>query len=446
MAKPKVNIQLKNANYPSGRRPIIMVVSFKNKRSLISLGHSAHPAMWDKTAKRCTLDDPEAEVINGVIYEYKDHAKFLIDELENQRKRKKLQEIPQTAADIAGEILKDKQPEKATKKQEAERVIQQKKNDLDFIEYGENEVEITRKRGQYGLAGRYSASITKLKKWHDAAASANKGRYMVSEMKMKDIVTFHAEYLLGELKNHKSTAHVTIRNLKTIYNRAVKEYPYLKQYQNPFNDLNIKLPRNEKKVPALSFDDMKKLATVKLPEDMGKSRDIFIFCYECMGIRISDAIALKWSQVQGDEIVINARKTDKLLQAEITEPMRKILDRYKGESPEYVFGLLRSDMTDEYIAQWIKTCTVVINRHLKRIAAIAAIKSIPHSAMRTHLARHSFAHHVYADTLNIQLVKEICQHEDIRITERYIGRLGFKELKKQMQNYRNERKKNGLTL
>jgi integrase len=425
MAKPTINIVLKNAGYPSGRRPILMVVSFKNERRKIPLGHTAHPDLWDRKAKRCTADDPDAEVINGVINEYLDYTSNLTAMLEKNRILEQLPEIPLTAAEIEHTILKKKQPEKATKKFD---------QDLDFFVYADRQIELARKGGQFGTAGRYRAAVEKYRTWR-------KGKCMVSQMTLTDLKNYHYEYLLGELKNGNNTAHVSVRNLKTIYNRAVIEHPFLKEYTNPFKGLDIKLEPANNQIFALSWEDIKKLDAVKLPPAMSRSRDIFLFCYWCMGIRVSDAISLKWSQVSKEHIFIKARKTKKPLKEKMRPNIKKILDRYKGVSPDYVFGLLDSKMTDEVIAEQIKASTAFINKCLKKIAAIADIQSVPHSAMRSHLARHTLAHHVYADTMNIQLVKAICQHDDIRITENYIGQLGFEEVSEQMDDYWEQREK-----
>ena len=430
MATPSLTIILKNAGYPSGRKPIMLGVTYKGKRELINIKKTAHPDMWDAIRKRCTREDPDADVINGVIDEYVGYAKTLLKMLENTRQLEQLPDIPHNAAEISYMILKKKQPEK---------VVDVVQNDLDFFEYALREVDLTWQRKQYGLHARYSSAIAKYKAW------CNGKPRMISEMTRKDIENYHAKYLLGDLKNQKSTAHVSVRILKTIYNRARKSYPFLEKYPNPFTDTGITQPRNEKKVPHLTFDDVKRLADVQLPPGMSRSRDIFLFCYECLGIRISDAISLKWSQIDRGYVSLNVRKTDKLLQAEVTPYMKAILKKYQG-NPEYVFGFLNDGMSDEFISKQIKTSTALINKDLKKIARIAVLQGVKPNEMRTHLARHTLAHHVYANTKNIQLVKEICQHEDIRITERYIGRLGFKEVLDLMKEYRNDLQHKGLIL
>jgi integrase len=428
MTKPTINISLKNANYPSGRMPIIMVITHRKERRRISLGRTAHPDTWDKVTKQCTKADPEAEVINNIIQDYCNTANSIIKLLETNASLEKLPEIQESSADIERLILEKKQPQKVAKKLH---------DDLSFFEYANTEIDRLGDLKQYGLQSRYSSAVNKYKAW-------SKGERLVSQMTTEEIQNYHAKYLIKKLGNEKSTAHVSVRILKTIYRRAKKIYPFLAAYPDPFIDANIKQDTNKKEIDRLTTADLKKLETVKLTGTLDRTRDIFLFCYECLGIRVSDAISLKRSQIKKDVVVLNVRKTDKLLKAEITPYMQSILDKYK-DNDIYVFGLLNKRMTEEQIARQIKASTALLNKDLKKIGKIAGI-SIPPEKMRTHLARHSLAHHVYLETNNIQLVKVICQHEDIRITENYIGRLGFEEVTEKMREYRLGLSKKGLGL
>jgi site-specific recombinase XerD len=434
MNLPKVSIGLKDAKYPSGRKPVELTITYKKERKRILIQQTAHPDMWDKVNKVCTPADPDAETINNVISDYLNTANKIITKYKTNAELNQLPQIPETVTDIHREILERKNPENKNLK----KLI--RLDDLDFFEYAAREIEILGNKGKYGLKSRYSSAVSKYGKWCNPDDEIKVVKY-ISEMTTNDIIDYHSKYLIKQLGNEESTAHLSVRILKTIYGRARKAYPYLQQYPNPFENTQITVSPNNKEVERLTLEDIQKLAALDLVGTMDKSRDVFLFCYECLGIRVSDAICLKKSQIK-NEIRLKARKTNKALGAEITPYMESIIDKYKDNTP-YLFGLLQKGMTEEQIAQQIKSATALINKDLKKIGKIAGL-SITGDKMRTHLARHSLAHHVYDETKNIQMVKEICQHSDIRITENYIGRLGFDGLKEKMRDYRRSIKEKGL--
>ena len=92
------------------------------------------------------------------------------------------------------------------------------------------------------------------------------------------------------------------------------------------------LKQTQKKIIFLTKDEMQKVRDLELDEStryLEPVRDIFLFC--CFsGLRYSDAVSLRWSDVKEDHIEVTTVKTADSLMIEINKMMRTILDKYKN--------------------------------------------------------------------------------------------------------------------
>ena len=121
--------------------------------------------------------------------------------------------------------------------------------------------------------------------------------------------------------------------------------------------------------------------------------DIFIFsCFT--GLRVSDLISLKWSEVNMDENIISHRQYKnhahkaKLLYIPLNDTSREILERWKDKHEEFVFGMLPSgyDLSNATDFKKIKNAkTRTINQSLR---SIGDKMGLPFN-LHIHIARHS---------------------------------------------------------
>lgn len=168
----------------------------------------------------------------------------------------------------------------------------------------------------------------------------------------------------------------------------------------------------------MQWDDMTNLVRRLLyDEDYKMSLLIAIGCF--WGLRISDILSLRWSQILNvDEFTIKEKKTDKLRTIRINAQLKRhITDCFKGIVPININAPV-------FISQKGTIYTVQrINVILKEIKAKYKLKVQNFSC---HSLRKTFGRQVYnqnSENAELALVKlmELFNHSSVAITKRYLG-------------------------
>lgn len=148
---------------------------------------------------------------------------------------------------------------------------------------------------------------------------------------------------------------------------------------------------------------------VQLPEGttLFKSLEMYLFSCYC-GLRISDVVTLKWSEVDLENglIVKTQVKTKEEVKAPIFEYTRALL--LKKSNSGKLLG------TDGYV--FGDSCIQVINRRLKELAEMAGVDK----HITFHLARHTFATLLVMDGVSIYKIQKFLGHKSVGMTERYL--------------------------
>ena len=148
---------------------------------------------------------------------------------------------------------------------------------------------------------------------------------------------------------------------------------------------------------------------VQLPEGttLYKSLEMYLFSCYC-GLRISDVVTLKWSEVDLEKslIVKTQVKTKEEVKAPIFEYTRAIL--LKKSKSGRLLG------TDGYV--FGDSCIQVINRRLKELADMAGIDK----HITFHSSRHTFATLLVMDGVSIYKIQKFLGHKSVGMTERYL--------------------------
>lgn len=148
---------------------------------------------------------------------------------------------------------------------------------------------------------------------------------------------------------------------------------------------------------------------VQLPEGttLFKSLEMYLFSCYC-GLRISDVVTLKWSEVdlENSLIVKTQVKTKEEVKAPIFEYTRALL--LKKSNSGKLLG------TDGYV--FGDSCIQVINRRLKELAEMAGVDK----HITFHMSRHTFATLLVMDGVSIYKIQKFLGHKSVGMTERYL--------------------------
>ena len=204
-----------------------------------------------------------------------------------------------------------------------------------------------------------------------------------------------------------------IYNLAIAANRADRnDYPFGKgKYQ-------IKIP--EAKKIGLTVEELKKLESAQdLNPANQHALNVWLLSFYFAGVRITDIIQLKWSDLKDDRLYYRMNKNDKLVSLLIPIKAQEILNKYsviRTVDSDLVFPELRGiDLSDEIMVRTrIKTVTRNFNRQLGRIAKKLDIEK----KLTMHIARHSFGN-ISGDRIPIQLLQKLYRHSSVTTTMMY---------------------------
>lgn len=176
----------------------------------------------------------------------------------------------------------------------------------------------------------------------------------------------------------------------------------------------------------LTQEEMSKFVNIDRSLISDKNVDVlkmFKFSYISCGLRVSDIITLRWSDINFEkkELCKILFKTRRRNIIPLTDEALKILEEWKGRHNIFVFGLLPDDFdlkNEETLRTRRNSITATINKSLRRISEIAQIDK----KVTCHMARHSWAVNALEQGMPISMISELMGHANVEVTEKVYAR------------------------
>ncbi len=168
----------------------------------------------------------------------------------------------------------------------------------------------------------------------------------------------------------------------------------------------IPYPKSEKKLPiVLSQEEVQKMFSVC--ENL-KHKVILALLYSC-GLRVSELINLKWSQIDRSRMIINIikGKGSKDRQVMLDASLIPLLEKYFYEYQTKTY-ILSGQFSDKY-------SSTSVNQVMKQLAEKAKINK----RVYTHLMRHNCFTHMVENGTDINLVQKLAGHSNVKTTLLY---------------------------
>ncbi|MEM6783499.1 MAG: site-specific integrase [Bacteroidota bacterium] len=380
-----------------GRCPIWLRLSDRDGTRYLSLGEKVLPFQWNKKKRRVRKGHPDADLLNELIAARLTEARAEILRLK----------IARTYA--TADHLKDALAEDQA---------------ADFFEATRAHLADLEKRGQVARLRRLRAVLGKLERFAGSPLPFDR----ITTALLTDFET----HCLTELGNKQSSVATNLRDLRALYNHAVKR-GLADEANSPFRHFTIKKGARPERAK-LSYAEIQAIEALDLEAEtlIWHVRNYFLFAFYCAGIRFSDVATMTQGRVIGgtdeagnptaDRLQFRASKTKKVQSVKITPPARRILDRADGDAkrdPEaFVFPMLDGyDLsTPAKLLSARGSQNALVNKYLKKIAEAAGIET----ALSFHIARHSFADVARTSGWSIYDIKNALQHGGIEETERYL--------------------------
>jgi len=281
--------------------------------------------------------------------------------------------------------------------------------DITFYQVAESYLETIKHKNSYPNA---LSRLDKIKRYHpkDFTIPEIDNRWISGFIKHCQTSEKNTK---GGIGNTKNTINFAFSFIKTVVNFSDQESHALRKHKLSY-DRNIR--------SKLTSEEMDKIKALKIPKDTLQyhARNIFLTQYYFRGMRIGDALRLEKSDIVDGRLKYDARKTGVQYDMKVVAPCMEIISEYMDDDRHYLFPLLRrieGKCSKDEFKNEMKNRTMIVNRHLKTIAAQCGINKV----VSTHIARHSFAsiadQHLGGDLKTLQ---GLFGHSSRKITEIYI--------------------------
>lgn len=231
---------------------------------------------------------------------------------------------------------------------------------------------------------------------------------------------------------HFNTISFYMRNLRAIYNKAIKDKKLPPRRESPFccvytgicesmrralplSDVAKLYSRRTEMENCIQEDSKRSIRKRQVQHSLYRTLRYFMFCCEARGMSFVDMIYLKKGDITEDKVQYMRKKTGQILNVKITDEMRSVIDTFgdKGASP-YIFPILDPSKPD--LRLQYESALRVQNKRLNRIGANIGL-SIP---LTTHVARHTWATLAKWNNVEIAKISEGLGHSNIKTTIRYL--------------------------
>jgi len=351
-------------NYISktGKQSLAVKYTDKNKSLQINTGIEVYAKNWDQL-KQVVLE-PENDITNKnlLIHKHKLKAEKIIFDFQ-----------------ILNQYLSVEEFKKAF-------IIKPIENNQCFYQFADNEILLKKNVIKESTRTQYKHEITKVKKF--------KSKLTIDEVNTYLFFQQYENYMRTVLNNRTNTVGKTLKKFKALLQLALK-----KEFIEKINVLNYKLKYengNRKFLTISELELLEKLLNKGISKRIYDSLICFLFaCYT--GLRYSDLLQLKYSEIDNEIIKIQQIKTNEYLEIPLSKKALNLLDPLKFKTNEKVFNVISNQK---------------INDNVKAaIARVGIDKEISF-----HCSRHTFATISLNLGIPLNVVSKLLGHTDMKTT------------------------------
>ncbi len=232
----------------------------------------------------------------------------------------------------------------------------------------------------------------------------------------------------------RSTIGIYVRNLRVLFNLAVNEHKV--RAENPFKKHKPKTAEGRK--IALTAEQISLIANYATSDPKEQFyRDMFMFSFLGCGMNLTDIARLRFSNIEGGEIVFVRKKTEAEEQTEealripITRQMQTIIDMHGVKAvghDAFIFPILRPDWDEEHKFAGVRQLVKLVNHYVKQIAKAVKIEE----NVSSYVARHSWATISKNTGASTEYISEQLGHSSVLVTRPYLK--GFEKETREQQS------------
>lgn len=368
-----------------GTFPLAIRVTIKRVPNAMLVGYSVEEKYWNKEGS-CLANKPK-------------HPNYNLFQL-------RLDELKIKAFNVLLQL--DRENTNWTFKEFKTAYKDEEKEKMEFFEYLEKYKLICEKNGQAAKVKKLTDLRNNLEKYHD------KPTYF------SDITIVWLKNLQKHYQNKGMVGRTYLREIRTIYNRAIIE-KYAEKEDYPFGQWGFKLPSGVKKEGGLSITDIKLLLNYKA-NGTGKHWAIrmWLLLFYCIGMDWIVLCLLKVENVKGDRLDYIRSKTGRPFSIKLTKDALDIIEEFQeGKEPDdYLFGMIPESVKgdkirEKYYADNRRGHLVIKLTKIKKELGIT-------TSLTPRTARYTWAS-IARNEMNVttELIQDGLGHSDIKVTQGY---------------------------
>jgi integrase/recombinase XerD len=391
-----VKIVLRKKQNKDGLFPLALRITKDRRTSFIHTGYSIKEKDWDSVSQRVKKSHTNSTRLNNFLIKKLSDANNSSLELETQK------------TDVSSHAVKQRiKPSRG----------------ITFFPQAELYLENLKQSGKYN---RYTADKPRIKHFKEFLQG--------KEIAFSDISPAVLEQFKIYLKGTSGLSERSIINhyvvIRSVFSQVIKAEIIDRKYY-PFgkDKIRIKFPDSIKL--GLTIEEVKRLEDVELPIGSTEhhARNLWLFSFYLAGMRISDVLRLRWTDIQDDRLYYAMGKNSKGGSLKMPEKAAKIITQYESQRTkkgDYIFPELKAvdKEANAFIMQrTIAFATSRLDKFLrKNVAPAAAIEK----KLTMHIARHTFGN-ISGDKIPIQMLQKLYRHSSITTTIGYQANFMFKD-------------------
>lgn len=409
----------------NGTIPLALRISENYKTNYYFLGHSILEKDWDETLKKVKKTHPNHKMLNYFLNKKITEAQDLYfhseDDLTPRQIKNKLKGPggSQSFFAVAAERVKQKYDKGTFSVAKSELSILY--NLEEFLNLKSNQRKETVKKS---IKERRRVRVSKTRKGEYSFEDAITYFKRNTRLEFREInVSFLNKYkafcstYLGQKTRTITNQLIFIR---TLFNIAIKDGIVSQKYY-PFAGEKEKIRIGSGNKIGLTAEEVIKIENLEAEShsSIWHTKNIWLVSFYFAGIRISDVVALKWTDIKDGRLYYVMNKNEKPLSFKVPDKAKTIFNLYltdKKENNGYIFPFLKdADQNDpKSVFLKMRNATKVLNKFLKRIAKECEIDK----NLSNHIARHTFGN-IAGDKIHPLMLQKLYRHSDLKTTLNY---------------------------
>ncbi|MCK0158002.1 site-specific integrase [Cellulophaga sp. F20128] len=424
MASIKIVLR-KNMIRKDNTIPLAIRISENYKTNYKWLGQYVLEKDWDKNAGKAKRTHPYSKKLNNYLMKKLTEANDIYfdskKELTTKQVKQKLKGAGGSKSffDVASDRVKNKYERGTFSVAKSELSILYNLEEFLNLSTAKEKVVII-----HEIKERRKARISKGRKgehsFMDSVAYFKKNKTLKFQDINESFLDKYKDFCLVYLGQKTRTITNQLIFIRTLFNKAIKIGVVDVKYY-PFGGEKEKIRIGSSHKIGLTSNEIEKIEILELEPNTSiwHTKNVWLIAFYFAGIRISDAVQLRWSDFKDDRLLYIMHKNEKPVSLKIPEKAVIILSQYKkckAENHGYVFPFLSTtNISDnEEVFKKTRNATKLFNKYLKRIAIQCDIDK----NLSNHIARHSFGN-IAGDRIHPLMLQKLYRHSDLKTTLNY---------------------------